>query len=242
MKKKYIIVGVSCVILLISGICYSCAYKKDNSSVTLISDLSGEDRNTEVADTTMSSEPSEKAIGQAEDPLTNDAGNELKGVSEAAVDGESDTKDIYVHLCGAVLKPGVYQVSVDSRVIDLITLAGGLTEEAAGDYINQAQQVIDGQRIYIPNNSEVKELSLGDYITPRDLTQTEKSSTNRLININTANAEELMELPGVGEAKAASIIEYRTTNGNFQKIEDLMKIPGIKEGLFNQVSSGISVK
>jgi competence protein ComEA len=69
-----------------------------------------------------------------------------------------------------------------------------------------------------------------------------EQSLKKLININLAGKEELMNLPGIGEAKAASIIEYRSANGHFQTIEELMKIPGIKEGLFNKVSSYITVK
>ena len=68
------------------------------------------------------------------------------------------------------------------------------------------------------------------------------SNTTSFVNINTANAEELMDLPGIGQAKANSIISYRTTKGKFKSIEDLMNIPGIKEGLFNQISANIIVK
>ncbi len=161
---------------------------------------------------------------------------------QAAVNQEKDEPPmIYVHLCGAVMNPGVYEVSESSRVFDVIEQAGGLSQEAAGDYINQAQQVKDGQRIYIPTKDEVEGMSPVVELSTDD--QNPSSTTDKkLININLADAKELMELPGVGEAKAASIIEYRNANGSFQTIEELMKIPGIKEGLFNKVSSYITVK
>ena len=67
-----------------------------------------------------------------------------------------------------------------------------------------------------------------------------KTSSN-LVNINQADKNELMTLPGVGESKAASIIEYRNKNGNFTKIEDIMKITGIKEGVFNKIKDKITI-
>jgi competence protein ComEA len=135
-------------------------------------------------------------------------------------------------------------------------LSGGFTKEAAGDYINQAQPVYDGQRIYIPTQDEVKELPVAEYVAGQALSVEQSTLTNTgdtnntgskdtsstLVNINTANAEELMNLPGIGQAKANSIIDYRTTKGDFKTIEDLMSISGIKEGLFNQISSYIIAK
>ena len=61
------------------------------------------------------------------------------------------------------------------------------------------------------------------------------------MNINTASTKELITLPGIGEAKAQKIIDYRADNGKFSKIEDIMNIPGIKEGLFNKISENITV-
>ena len=61
------------------------------------------------------------------------------------------------------------------------------------------------------------------------------------VNINTASVEELMQLPGIGEAKAKMILDYRTQNGAFQKVEDIMKISGIKEGVYNKIKENITV-
>jgi len=139
-----------------------------------------------------------------------------------------------------VINPGVYPAKEEARIVDLIKLAGGLTKGAAGDYINQAQLVTDGQRIYIPNQEELKELSTADYIAGEQKdtasTNTEGGEESALININTADKEELMSISGIGEVKATSIIAYREKNGKFNAIEELMNIPGIKEGLFSQIS------
>jgi DNA uptake protein ComE-like DNA-binding protein len=77
----------------------------------------------------------------------------------------------YAHICGAVNSPGVYQVKEDYRVVDLVKLAGGFTEKAAEDYVNQALKVQDGQRIYIPTQKEVEELSTGEYMAGGQLLQ-----------------------------------------------------------------------
>ena len=143
----------------------------------------------------------------------------------------------------AVADPGVYKIAEGSRLIELIEAAGGFTDDAAQDYVNQAQIVTDGQRIYIPEQEELKTMTADELIQGGGSTaagQPEAEST--LVNINTADEEELMSLPGIGKAKAAAILSYRKENGNFKSIEDLMKIPGIKEGLFHQISSGITVK
>jgi competence protein ComEA len=233
-------------LLFVSGICYSCSYKSDQSNAELITNLSGGDNNTSeqgkiVPNTSMDLEDISVMHSSGREAVE---GSSVTDNTEESIRNESDQEGIpsviYVHLCGEVIQPGVYELAKGARVIDLIKLAGGLSKEAAGDYINQAQQVADGQRIYIPSKDEVKELPVMNELWLGDEVQAEQVS-KQLININLADAKDLMELPGVGEAKAASIIEYRNANGGFQTIEELMKIPGIKEGLFNKVSTYITV-
>ncbi len=232
-------IGIIGILLLVAGICYSCAYKVEDPKSELVTSLTGGD-NQAIKD-----HPITKDQPVTQDHQTSDDKLPSEKKEASNMDSEENIElisDIYVHLCGAVKQPGVYQVPAKSRVIDLIKQAGGLAKEAAGDYINQAQQVTDGQRIYIPTKDEVKEMSAATELFMDEGNKDTTSSSKKLININLADANELMELPGIGEAKAASIIEYRTANGSFQTIEELMKIPGIKEGLFNKVSSFVSVK
>jgi len=251
MKKKYYMIGISCILLLIAGVCYSCSYRADSSAGMLISDLSGKNQQVDSAipDSNValskadSSQTGTKNQDMDNQLLTTNGPNDVRSDIASSSSADQPVNElIYVHLCGSVLKPGVYQVKVGARVIDVIDQAGGLTEEAAGDYVNQAQQVQDGQRIYIPSQDEVKELQMEPYSAVNPSEQLEATSSKQLLNINTADKQELMELPGIGEAKAADIIEYRTTNGSFESIEELMKIPGIKEGLFHKVSSLIAIK
>ena len=147
------------------------------------------------------------------------------------------SKEIAVYICGAVKKPGVYKFNTASRVCDAVKAAGGFKKNADTISINQAEYLKDGEQITIPVKTNVKPGSSGD---GKSDSNNSKASSN-LVNINPADENELMTLPGVGESKAASIIEYRNKNGNFTKIEDIMKITGIKEGVFNKIKDKITI-
>lgn len=165
--------------------------------------------------------------------------------------GETEQNLVYVHVCGAVKRSGVYGLSPGKRVSDAILLAGGCTKDAAVDYINLAQILNDGVRIYIPRKEElelltVEQKSEGVMVADpeKGLHQNEDASGNskRLIDINRASLQELMTLPGIGEAKAEHIIAYREANGGFQVPEDIMNVTGIKEAAFQKLSSYITVE
>ena len=110
-----------------------------------------------------------------------------------------------------------------------------MTEEASTDSVNLARAVSDGEQIYIPTSEETE----AQGIMPG--TDSGASAAQKKVNINTASAEELMTLTGIGEAKAESIIRYREENGRFQRIEDLMEISGIKEGVFEKIKDDIII-
>ncbi len=160
---------------------------------------------------------------------------ERKGGSDAqpkqAEQNEETDTTIYVHICGAVQSPGVYEVPENYRLYELLSLAGGETDEGCADALNLAEVLQDGQRIVIPTASEAETMR----------TMTEQAVTDGLININTATANELIKLPGIGEAKAADIIQYREEYGKFQTISDIMKISGIKDALFQKIKDLITV-
>jgi competence protein ComEA len=255
MEKKYVIAGITCSFLLISGFCYSCSYNKNDSSAVLVSSLTDSEENTEIQskESLVSDGTNSKELNAKEQNLNVQNSKEMnsQGINDSEqVFDDNGSSDVYVHICGAVAKPGVYQAAQGTRLYDMIELAGGLIKEAAGDYINQAQTVADGQRIYIPTKDEVKDISVTEYAAGKYLEDTQRDTANmdgsghttNLVNVNTATAEELMNLPGIGQAKADSIIDYRVSQGKFKTIEDLMKIPGIKEGLFGKISSYIIAK
>ena len=139
---------------------------------------------------------------------------------------------IYVHICGAVINPGVYQVPVGTRVYQALELAGGSSDDAYLSGINLADKLADGQKVYIPAEGENAE----------GILSTDSGGVQSvMVNINTASEAELMTLPGIGQSRAKDIINYRVKNGFFESIDDIMKVSGIKEAAFEKIKDLIKV-
>ncbi len=160
-----------------------------------------------------------------------DDGLVLSGVSEESDEivieyenEKTESKTGVVYLCGAVNTPGVYEIDEDTRLYEVVEKAGGLDEEADIDAINLAKALKDGESIRVPYYGE--NLSV---------------SENKLVNINSADKEELCTIPGIGETRALSIIEYREQNGGFSSLEELMNIPGIKDATFKKIEGYVCV-
>lgn len=151
--------------------------------------------------------------------------------SQSQQSGAESQQMIYVHVCGAVNSPGVVELPEGSRGADALQAAGGFLETAQEDYVNLAEKLSDGQKLYFPSKEEVCLL-----------TEEEARLRSGLVNINTADAEELCELPGIGSVRAQDIIAYREANGGFVQKEDLMKVSGIKESAFNKLCDKITVE
>lgn len=173
-------------------------------------------------------------------------------------DEEEEISGFKVEIKGEVINPGVYEVTHDNIIMDLIDLAGGLTENAYIDNINLSKKLdeemviivynknkidnknnsFQNKKVYIDESVQKKE----SVITPNNTQNTESSSVdNGLININTASKEELMKLSGIGESKALKIIEYRSANGNFKAIEDIMKVNGIGKSTYEKFKDKITI-
>lgn len=160
-----------------------------------------------------------------------------------------------VDIKGEIISPGIYKVDINSRVMDVIMLAGGLTENADTSVINLSKKVIDEMVIIVYSKDEVasfKEIKeLEKQVNNKCLEPDENSLINNAcienntittkISINTATLEELIKLPGIGESKAKEIITYRESNGLFQQIEDITKVPGIGESLFAKIKENITL-
>ena len=169
---------------------------------------------------------------------------------------ENAGADITVYVCGAVRYPDVYSIKAGKRINDAVNAAGGFTENAGYEYLNLAQRLSDGQKVYIPTRREIEEaLEAGDELYASEVNITRNSpgisilgtgensgTSDGLVDINSASKETLMTLPGIGESKADKIIAYREANGGFSSIEDIMLVGGIKEGLFNKVRDRICVR
>ncbi len=160
------------------------------------------------------------------------------------------TSKVYVDIKGSVKKPGVYQVSADSIVWDIVNLSGGFTKNAYTKNINLSQKVKDEMVIYVFSKNEMLKMNENvktdttcttNIINYDNCITTEKKETNTvLVNINTASKEELMNVSGIGASKADSIIAYRIKTP-FSKIEDIMNVSGIGESLFDKIKKYITV-
>lgn len=148
---------------------------------------------------------------------------------------EDDGQELVpVYVCGAVFEPGVYYLDEAALKEDALMAAGGFDLGAAEGYVNLAENIVSGEKIYFPYEEELVEG--GGLIQEADISQ-----SSGKININTATKEELMTLPGIGESKAQAIIKYREEYGPFQSIEDITNISGIKEGVYNNIKEYIIV-
>ncbi|NDL66908.1 ComEA family DNA-binding protein [Anaerotalea alkaliphila] len=140
-------------------------------------------------------------------------------------------ESLYVQVCGAVVKEGVYVLPQGVRVFEAVEAAGGLLPEAAMEGVNQARLLKDGEMIRVPTREEHART-----------VQEAGAAAGGLVDINRGDKKALMTLPGIGEAKAAGIIAYREQHGAFARLEDLMLVGGIKETLFKQIESMITLE
>jgi competence protein ComEA len=221
------------VVLLAAGFCYSCGMDQD-------------------------------AAGRAAavESVTSDTA--LETIPETVVETVPETvmetaplQICYVHVCGEVTSPGVYQLLEGSRVYEAVEAAGGFTQDAASEYLNLAETVQDGMKIVVPDReSEMKPAAAGIYLAESSAAagaQRADSGTNGgilggaggsaggKVNINTADSTALMTLSGIGEARAAAIIQYREEHGKFSSIEEIMQVPGIKEAAFQKIKQNIEI-
>ena len=173
----------------------------------------------------------------------------------------------YANIEGEILNPGVYEISDNMRIIDLIKIAGGLTDNADTSLLNLSKKVSDENYIKIYSKEEVKNAIASikkdqvvvepkviikeiekECICPTEnnnacINEYVEDSVNnekKLININTATTEELMTIPGIGESKAISIIEYRNSTV-FNNIEDILNVSGIGKSIFEKIKDYITV-
>lgn len=265
-KIKTAIIGTA---FLAAVLCFGMKIRKNDDSVILKAVAESEYESEEnVTNKNMSNET------ESDDAENDFAGfpakydENLKASDETNYDSgkkskenvSADETNIYVHVCGEVAAPGVYELSEGSRLYEAVEKAGGMTSEAAGEYVNLAQVVEDGQQVWIPGIEDIKKYQEnGTDVSRIELMQNSRiniGSENKssvtgsgdgsaalggLVNLNTASRDELMTLNGIGASRADAILSYREEKGNFHKIEDIMKVPGIKNAAFQKIKDKITV-
>lgn len=129
---------------------------------------------------------------------------------------------IIVHVAGSVQAPGVYRLRLGDRVVDAVTAAGGALPRAATDAVNLAAPVTDGERVYVP--------AIGEVVTATAVATSGSvvaGTTTAVVDVNTATADQLDALPGIGPSTAAAIVARRDEIGRFVGYDDLLSVPGI---------------
>lgn len=145
--------------------------------------------------------------------------------------------ELYVHVLGAVERPGLYVLAIDARIVDALAAAGGTTEEADLAAINLARIVTDGEQVVVPIVGATV-LGPGSGATPGAGTA---APGDDRIDLNSADQAALETLPRIGPALAERIISWRDENGRFQTVDDLLAVPGIGEKLLEGLRDGVRV-
>ena len=148
----------------------------------------------------------------------------------ATAGATSSGTEIFVHILGAVQRPGLYSLSEGDRAIDAVAAAGGFLDTADQRTINLARFVVDGEQIVVPALGEVPAAAGAPGV-----------SADGKVNINTADEAALDTLPGVGPATAQRIIAWREANGAFAVVEDLMNVSGIGDKTFEGMRDLVTV-
>ncbi|WP_149085528.1 MULTISPECIES: ComEA family DNA-binding protein [Microbacterium] len=149
-------------------------------------------------------------------------------LAESTASVEPAPAELYVHVLGAVERPGLYVLHADSRVVDALAAAGGSTDAADLAGVNLARPVEDGEQILVPVVGAISDPSAAP---PGDGT----------VDLNTADQAALEELPGIGPALAERIVAWREENGRFRTVDDLLAVPGIGEKVLEGLRDGVRV-
>jgi competence protein ComEA len=170
--------------------------------------------------------------------------NRASDISENKPAIQIEIPPVIIHIAGAVKNPGVYQLKSTDRIVDAVKIAGGAIEEANLDSINLASLLKDGQKIIVPyktysETGEEINTNIYNYV---ESVYSSSVSTSAKININTANANMLQTLPGIGPVLSERIIEYRNQNGLFGMIDDIKDVSGIAEKKYEGIKDLICVQ
>lgn len=165
--------------------------------------------------------------------------NDIAKASE--IGSETIPQTILIHVAGAVANPGLVELPCQSRVTDAIKSAGGTIDAADTSFLNLAENISDGQKLYVPLKGEKIESPL---ITDDESIKAARSMSGNVrfpLNLNTASKSELNELPGIGDIRAQDIIDYRNRNSGFKKKTEIMSVKGIAEGTYAKIKDLIYI-
>lgn len=239
-------------VVFVLGLCFLCGCVRKNQAGDYLKEWEFEESDSEeIPDAGgLNAKEANPPAEEKEAPGENEVTKDEQGVL-------TEETTLYIHICGAVENPGVYELPAGSRVFEAVLLAGGFSKEADEDYVNQAQEVPDAGKIVIPTLEETALLAETggegkDFgiLMPEVVTQGEPEEridggtgeSAGLVNINTADKAELCTLPGIGNAKAEAILAYREKKGRFSSTTDLKKVDGIGDSVYTGLKDRICVE
>jgi competence protein ComEA len=157
----------------------------------------------------------------------------VPGAVEATPSAEA-ASTIFVHVAGAVRRPGLYELAPGARVADAIEAANGPLRAADVDSLNLAEILADGVQVYVARRGQAPPAAA----TPAPIGSTPASS---VVNLNTADQAALETIPGIGPVKAGAILQYREEIGSFQSVEQLLDVTGIGPATLEAITPYVSV-
>ena len=191
--------------------------------------------------------PHQMAIAEATVPPQLIARATSESTANAGGQAAPSPGEIAVYVCGAVKTPGVYSFAAGERVVDAVKRAGGASPDADMEQINLAEALTDAMKVTVPRKGQVLAVVSSELSDPgppsgrhrrhsHGGSSRHKLATGQSLDVNTASAEELVQLPGVGPSLAQRIVDYRQQNGPFQTVDDLQNVPGIGPSKFERLA------
>jgi competence protein ComEA len=165
-------------------------------------------------------------------PVRVERGSQAAGAAEPRATASGS--GLYVHVAGAVRRPGVVRVRQGQRAADAVARAGGPTGRADLTAVNLAAQLEDGQQVIVPARGAAGTVAGGAAPEPG------APGVPRL-SLATASADQLDELDGIGPTLSERIVEYRTQNGGFRSLEELQEVEGIGEKRFETLRQALQL-
>jgi len=155
-------------------------------------------------------------------------------VDEGLSTATPQAADVYVHVSGAVVAPGLYVLPADARVVDAVAAAGGFAPDADTAAVNLARTIDDGEQLHVARIGESGAPATGPAASA-------ETPGDGLVDLNTADVQELETLPRIGPAMAERIIAWRDENGGFTSVEDLLAVPGIGDKMLESLRDLVRV-
>ena len=156
------------------------------------------------------------------------------GSGSGSAGGSAAGGVVVAHVAGAVARPGLYRLGGAPRAADAIDAAGGPAPDADLDAVNLAAAVADGERVYLPRRGEAPPAAV--------VASGGAAASAGPLDLNTATAEQLEDLPGVGPATASAILAYRKEHGRFRSVDELLEVRGIGDARLAELRPKVRVR